>query len=259
MTDHRAEQLQLALGIRFRDQDLLQLALKHASFSDSRLDSNERLEFLGDAVLGLLACERIFQRYPDLLEGEMTKIKSAAVSRKTCADIAADLALDQFLVLGKGMLSHDELPRSMAAAVLESVIGALYLDQGLDAVRAFLLPLLDPRIETAQESGHQHNYKSLLQQHAQQRCSSTPCYRVLDERGPDHAKSFCIAVELAGQSHPPAWGNSKKQAEQAAAKNALTALRLLPQPGDSEALGTDAALASASDQTERATLTSQAS
>ena len=222
------------LGIRFEDRALLGLALRHASHSDSRLESNERLEFLGDAVLGAVVCERIFVKFPDLLEGEMTKIKSAAVSRRTCARVASKLGLEDLLILGKGMQSQDRLPSSLAAAVLESVAGALYLDQGFEAAKAWLVELLDPLIDQAARSGHQQNFKSVLQQHAQQYLDGPPTYRVLDEKGPDHAKAFKVAVELGGEMYPPSWGQSKKQAEQQAALHALTSLGILERDEDGE-------------------------
>lgn len=212
------------LGHEFADPGLLELALTHASYTDSRIDSNERLEFLGDAVLGLVACARIFERYPELLEGEMTKIKSSVVSRKTCAAIATETGLDRLLVIGKGMAEQPARPASLAAAVVEAVVGALYLDAGLGACRAYLEPLLDPHIESAFESGHQQNYKSLLQQHAQQAFGGAPVYRVLDERGPDHAKAFKIAVDVAGRRFGAAWASTKKSAEQHAARVALQEL-----------------------------------
>jgi ribonuclease-3 len=218
---------QRIMGVVFAAPAHLELALRHASHSESRLDSNERMEFLGDAVLGMVVCERIYERYPEALEGEMTKIKSTVVSRKTCADIAEKMGLEQLLVLGKGMRTQDRLPRSLAAAVFEAVIAAVYLDQGFDAAKVFLLPLLDPYIEEAERSGHQQNFKSVLQQHAQAAFGESPCYRVLDEKGPDHAKAFKVAVELAGEVYPACWGQSKKQAEQQAAEAALHELGVL--------------------------------
>ncbi len=227
MQDETRARAQQVLGYRFRDLDLLDLALRHASISDSRLDSNERLEFLGDAILGMIVCERIFLRFPNYLEGEMTKIKSLAVSRRVCAKVAIDLGLDQLIVVGKGMMTQSRLPQSLAAAVLESVIAAIYLDGGMGSVRAFIEPLLDPLLDDAVCSGHQHNFKSVLQQHAQRTLGTSPNYRILDEKGPDHAKAFHIGVELDGRRFEPCWGQSKKSAEQHAALNALTALGLI--------------------------------
>ncbi len=219
--------LETMLGHTFSDRELLERSVRHASVCDSRLESNERLEFLGDAVLGLLACQRIYEIYPDLLEGEMTKIKSMVVSRRTCARIADKLGLAEYIEVGKGMQTADELPRSLGAAALEAVIAAVYIDGGMEAAGRFLCPLLDPMIRAAAKSGHQQNFKSVLQQHAQQTVGQTPTYRILDEKGPDHAKAFRISVELDGRKFGASWGQSKKQAEQAAALIALRELGVI--------------------------------
>jgi len=234
MNDEMRGKAQEILGHRFEDLDLLDLSLRHASISDSRLDSNERLEFFGDAILGMIVCERIFTRYPEYLEGEMTKIKSLAVSRITCAKIAIELGLDRLILVGKGMQTQSKLPQSLAAAVLESVIAAVYLDGGMEAAKGFLGPLLDPLLNEAVESGHQHNFKSVLQQHAQKEIGASPSYRILDEKGPDHAKAFQIAVELDGEQYEPCWGQSKKAAEQLAALRALTSMGLIEQDPDGQ-------------------------
>lgn len=224
MTPDLLDALQVRLGHRFSDPTLLERALTHASITDNRKDSNERMEFLGDAVLGLICCELIYTLYPEHLEGEMTKIKSTVVSRQTCAAIAKELELDRHLVLGKGMQGQRTLPQSLAAATLEAVVAAIYFDGGLAAVRRFLEPILSVLIRRAAESGHQENFKSVLQQLAQQRHSCSPIYHVLDEKGPDHAKCFEVAVEIDGRRFPSCWGASKKQAEQLAALNALNIL-----------------------------------
>jgi ribonuclease-3 len=219
------EALQAKLGRIFSRPELLDLALTHASVGTTKTANNERLEFLGDAVLGLVVCEQIFDRFPDLLEGEMTKIKSTVVSRHTCAIIAREMGLEKTLILGKGM--RGELPSSLAAAALEAVIGAIFLDGGYDAARAFLRPIMSKLIDDAASSGHQQNFKSVLQQHAQQTQGTTPSYKILAEEGPDHAKCFQICVELAGKRFGASWGNSKKKAEQDAAMNALRELGIL--------------------------------
>lgn len=234
MEQELIEQIERVVGHRFADASLLVRALRHASVCDSRLESNERLEFLGDSVLGLVACRRIFQRYPHLLEGDMTKIKSATVSRRTCARIAKEVGLDPLLVIGKGMQSSATMPSSLAAAVLESIIGALYLDGGIDAAERFIGPLLDPVIARAEQSGHQHNFKSVLQQHAQDRLGRPPTYRTLDEKGPDHAKCFKVAVEVGERRFEGVWGASKKQAEQNAALAALRELGRIVEDEDGE-------------------------
>ncbi|MEL6797315.1 MAG: ribonuclease III [Planctomycetota bacterium] len=229
------EQAQRVLGYTFDDTDLIVRALTHASVAHGRLESNERLEFLGDAVLGMVACETIFEIYPDLLEGEMTKIKSVAVSRKTCAKIARQIGLEELIRLGKGIRDqHGTLPHSLAAATLESAIAAIYLDGGLAAVKRWLTPLIEPSITNAAESGHQQNFKSVLQQHVQREYQCTPSYRVLAQQGPDHAKTFTIAVQIGERGYEPAEGPSKKQAEQRAALNALDALDLVEHIGDGD-------------------------
>ncbi len=227
MADDVVQLVERMTGHRFSEPDLVLRSLTHSSVVDQRLDSNERLEFLGDSVLGVIACERIFERFPDLLEGEMTKIKSAAVSRTACAQIASGLGLDALLVLGKGMKTQGALPSSLAAGVLEAVIGALYLDAGFAPTRAFVLEHLDPLIDGAYESGHHQNYKSVLQQHAQTALNATPMYRILDEKGPDHAKCFKVGIDIGERKFAACWGRSKKQAEQEAAMIALQELGLL--------------------------------
>lgn len=225
---------QRIVGHEFRDPSLLVTALTHASIAPSRVASNERLEFLGDAVLGMVVCDYLFHTFPASLEGDLTKIKSAAVSRRMCARIANDLGLDRLLVLGKGMKTRSSIPSSLSAAVLESVIGALYLDAGMERAREFLLPLLASHIEAAAQSGHQQNFKSVLQQYGQQVLSSQPQYVLLDENGPDHAKAFHVAVEMGGTRYPGCWANSKKQAEQLAALAALTVLGVVHEDGNGD-------------------------
>ena len=229
MTPEELEELQSRVGHRFADRSLLVRAMTHASVTDQRKDSNERLEFLGDAVLGLVCCELIYSLYPEFLEGEMTKIKSTVVSRHTCGAIARELGLDKMLVLGKGMQGFRTLPPSLGAATLESIVAAIYFDAGLEAARGFLVPLLTPLVHRAADSGHQENFKSVLQQYAQQRFGKSPSYHVLDEKGPDHAKCFEVGVEIDGRKFPSCWGASKKQAEQQAALNALGELGVTEQ------------------------------
>jgi ribonuclease-3 len=226
--------LEQQLGYRFTDHDLVRRALTHASLVDSRLQSNERLEFLGDAVLGLVVCSYLFERFPTLLEGEMTKIKSTVVSRKVCAEIATALGLAELLQLGKGMSRSSALPGSVLAAVFESLVGAMYIDGGIEAARQFILRMMKPRIEAAARSGHQSNFKSVLQQSAQQMFGQTPQYFVLDEKGPDHSKCFEVCVEIGARRFGSCWGPSKKQAEQEAALLALQELGCVTRSEDGE-------------------------
>lgn len=224
MDPQELQEAQAMLGYEFRDPALLAHALTHASLADSRLESNERLEFLGDAVLSLTVCEHLFENYGDQLEGEMTKIKSSVVSRRVCAEVAAEIGLGDLLRLGKGMSNRSSLPGSVIAAVYEAIIGAIYLDGGLEPARTFIMRDMQPLIEQAASSGHQQNFKSVLQHAAQIHLGQTPQYLVLDEKGPDHAKCFEICVELGARRFGSCWGPSKKQAEQEAALQALVEL-----------------------------------
>jgi len=219
-----AEAVQAVTGYRFKSADLLQNALTHASIATSRLVSNERLEFLGDAVLGLVICEEIYHRFPRYLEGELTRIKSVVVSRETCAHVADGLGLVQHLSLGKGITESETMPASLAACAYEAIVGAIYLDGGLEPARRFILAHMGEEIDRVLAGEHRRNYKSLLQQHAQRDLGASPNYEVMDEKGPDHAKAFEVAVTIRGRRYPSAWGPSKKTAEQVAAMEALRVL-----------------------------------
>jgi ribonuclease-3 len=221
------ETIEQRIDYRFQDRSPLMQALVHASIASTRVASNERLEFLGDAILGAVVCEHLYRRFPDELEGELTKIKSNAVSRRVCAEIAIELGLAEAVQLGKGMGDRTGLPQSLLAALFESVVGAVYLDGGIEPARAFILRSLSPRIEESARLGHQQNFKSVLQQSLQQRDMGTPQYVILDEKGPDHAKCFEVCIELAGRRFPSCWGMSKKAAEQLAALEALVELGIV--------------------------------
>lgn len=214
-----------ALGYQFHDETLLQTALTHSSVANTRLSSNERLEFLGDSVLGLVVCEMLFRDYDDWHEGDLTKVKSVVVSRRVCAEMADALGLADFLILGKGIAGAADMPMSLRAAAFESVIGAMFLDGGIDAARDFILRNITPHVAASTRAAEQENYKSLLQQFVQRRMSTTPRYEGLDEQGPDHSKCFEVCVVVGDQRFPSAWGPTKKEAEQEAAKRALGVLR----------------------------------
>ncbi len=224
------EECQKTIGYQFRSPELLRSALTHTSGADTRQDSNERLEFLGDSVLGLVCCEQLYKRFPAYQEGEMTKVKSAVVSRRTCAQISKQLNLGDFLFLGKGMNSQSALPANLLADVFESLVGAMYLDGGLEPVKEFILKYLNPEIEQVAEAEHGGNYKSLLQQVAQQEFNATPAYHLLDEKGPDHSKCFKLSAVIGRYHYPAAWGRTKKEAEQKAAMNALAMINSEPIP-----------------------------
>jgi len=224
------ERCQDLIGYRFGDVSLLESALTHASGAQHRLASNERLEFLGDAILGWIVCEKLYHRFPDFLEGDLTRIKSIVVSRQTCAKLSGDMGLEDFLILGKGMAADPSVPPSLLADVFESLLAAIYLDGGSEPARQFLDEVIDAEIEAAATGESVSNYKSLLQQEAQRRCGLTPTYHLLDEKGPDHSKCFMISAQIGETRYPPAWGRSKKEAEQRAAKNAMN--KLSGEPAD---------------------------
>jgi ribonuclease-3 len=228
------ERCERRIGYEFRDKTLLQAALTHASGAEHRLASNERLEFLGDAILGAVVCEHLYHQYPDCLEGELTRIKSIVVSRQTCAKITEGLGMQEFLILGKGMTTHPTVPPSLLADVFESLVAAIYLDRGDAAARQFIEKKVGPEVELAAGGELGNNYKSLLQQLAQREYGTTPTYQLLDEKGPDHSKCFKIAAQVGNHCYRPAWGSNKKEAEQRAARNALSELNreATPFPSD---------------------------
>jgi len=230
MDEETLQQIEQITGHKFSDTSLLDKAFTHSSAVDTRLLSNERLEFLGDAVLALVICQALFERFPDYLEGDLTKIKSKLVSRETCAQISGQLGLQEFLKVGKGMVSNRALSGSLAAGVLETLIAAVYMDGGFDVARKFILRIFDELLEQADAEQAQGNFKSLLQQYAQEQFNATPSYVLLDEKGPDHNKCFELEVVITDRRFPSAWGTNKKEAEQKAAYNALIELGVLQQP-----------------------------
>jgi ribonuclease-3 len=227
MNEDVLQQIEQIIGYKFSNRSLLSKAFSHSSAVDDRLFSNERLEFLGDSVLAVVVCLKLFEQFPDYMEGDLTKIKSMLVSRSTCARVTKRLGLQAFLKIGKGMASNKALTNSLAASLLEAIIAAIYLDGGLDAAGNFILRVFAPEISRASAEQSQGNFKSLLQQYAQQQFNATPVYELLDEKGPDHDKCFESEVVIAERHFPSAWGTNKKEAEQKAAFNALVELGVL--------------------------------
>jgi ribonuclease-3 len=219
------DECQRRVGYTFRDPGLLVSALTHASGAQHRLASNERLEFLGDAILGFVVCERLFRLFPDSLEGDLTRIKSVVVSRETCSRLSEQLGLVDFLIVGKGLAVNRPVPASVLSDLFESLVAAVYLDGGMEAVRPLVERLLEPEIEQVASGALGSNHKSLLQQWAQRDFGVTPTYEVLRESGPDHSKSFYVTAQIGHRRYSPAWGRNKKEAEQRAASNALVELR----------------------------------
>lgn len=227
MDEEILQQIEQIIGYKFSNRNLLSKAFAHSSAVDDRLFSNERLEFLGDAILAAVICRTLFEQFQSHMEGELTKIKSMLVSRRTCARVTKRLGLHKFLKVGKGMASSRALTSSLAASLLEAVIAAIYIDGGFDAASSFILRTFASEIARADAEQSHGNFKSLLQQYAQQRLNTTPVYELLDEKGPDHDKCFESEVVIAERHFPSAWGTNKKEAEQKAAFNALVELGIL--------------------------------
>ncbi|MFM7059022.1 MAG: ribonuclease III [Planctomycetota bacterium] len=204
----------------FRDRQLLRRCLTHSSSAETRLDSNERLEFLGDAVLGLVICEYLFQLFPDQREGQLTQMKSWLVSRQTCARVAKTLELEPLILVGRGL---QQIPESILSACVESLTAGVYFDGGIDAARQFILRAFAEELQSCRPLDVE-NFKSQLQEYTQRELSCTPEYTVVEETGPDHAREFLIAARVGSQLFPAGRGRSKKEAEQQAAKHALAML-----------------------------------
>ncbi len=212
------------IGYQFVNPQLLHEAITHASGARTRLTSNERLEFLGDSILGFVVCERLFQENPDWLEGDLTKIKSIVVSRQSCADLAVEVGIGEFLIVGRGVTASGDVPPSLLANAFESIIAAIYIDSDMATTRDFILPQIKMLIRSAVEGESQVNYKSAFQQFAQKEYGVSPVYKLVDQKGPDHKKSFLVAACIGKRGFSPAWGKNKKEAEQSAAANALEAI-----------------------------------
>ena len=230
----QAEACERRIGYVFKNKVLLRSALTHASGAQHRLASNERMEFLGDAILGAVVCDLLFHRFPDFLEGDLTRIKSIVVSRTTCTKISEALGLEEFLVLGKGMTTSPSVPPSLLADAFESLVAAVYLDGGQEAARQLIATHIGPEIELSADGEHGANFKSILQHLAQRQYATTPVYQLMDEKGPDHSKCFKISALIGRNRYQPAWGRNKKEAEQRAARNALSELSGEPVPFPAE-------------------------
>jgi ribonuclease-3 len=218
--------LQDRIGYAFQDPSLLERAMTHPSSTVEEDSDNERLEFLGDAVLSLCIAQALYERHPKWSEGRLTQIKSVVVSTQTLARMADALGFRKLVRLGKGLPADEPLPPSVNANLFEAVCGAVYLDGGMAAARAFVLRTLDEEIRAVTQNGHEPNFKSSLQQLAQRTLGLTPHYRVVSATGPDHGKVFQIVAVIGLRAFPPGVGRSKKEAEQAAAKRALEVLSL---------------------------------
>lgn len=221
--------LQQTLGISFEDASLLEQALVHISYVNENpgfaLSSNERLEFLGDAVLDLIIAEKLHRDFPQFTEGEMTKLRAALVRRDTLARTARAIKLGDYLYLGKGeeVSGGRQKPVNLAGA-LEAVIAAIFLDRGLPTAKDFTLRLFDARLQTVINQGTGVDYKSELQELIQARKQQTPDYYLIEATGPDHDKRFTVEVRLGESVLGRGSGKSKKAAEIEAARSALEQL-----------------------------------
>jgi ribonuclease III len=227
--------LETRLGYVFRDRALADTALTHTSWRNEapapgRAD-NERLEFLGDAVLALVVSDLLMRRLPDSAEGDLTRARAALVSEGGLARAAGALELGRFLFVGRGEERTGGRARpSILADALEALMGAIYLDGGLDAVAAVVARLFQPEL-TDVESHARLDYKSRLQERSQALWQTAPSYQVVAESGPDHDKRFEVALSFAGREWARASGRSKKEAEQSAAAVALETIEREPRPG----------------------------
>lgn len=219
--DDMLQELQERLGYSFSDPSLLTRAMTHASASGRRKPSNERLEFLGDAVVGLVISEHLFRSMPRSPEGDMTRIKSAVVSRRTQARVGRALGLPQYLRVDPGLRQRKRYPASMAANAYEAVVGAILVDRGIEAAREFVLRTLAPEVVRARAGRHGRDYKSVLQQKTQAGAKGAPQYDTVQHEGPDHQRRFLVKVYIDGQECGAGWGSTKKAAEQNAARRAL--------------------------------------
>jgi ribonuclease-3 len=218
------------LGISFHHESLLEQAFVHSSYSNENPDfawpSNERLEFLGDAILNFIVTEELYQEFSKLPEGELTEIRASLVCRDTLADLASSLKLGDWLLLGRGEEANGGRTKtSNLANALEALIGALYLDQGLAKSRRFILRQLKPELEKIKAGKTTSNYKALVQELIQGQKRPTPVYRLVEATGPDHSKQFTAEILVDGEALGRGTGKSKKVAESQAARAAWEKLR----------------------------------
>jgi len=218
--------LQKIIGFTFKDDSLLKEAFIHRSYLHENPSfaprDNQRLEFLGDALLDFVAGNYLYRRYPKMREGELTSLRAALVKEETLARFAQSLNLGRYLYLGRGEEESGGRERpSLLADAFEALVGALYLDGGLEAAKKFILRFLKPETERIVAQGEMRDYKSLFQEEAQRRFQATPLYRTIDERGPDHNKTFTVEVLIEEKVYGRGEGRSKQAAEQEAARQAL--------------------------------------
>ncbi|HLV44895.1 MAG TPA: ribonuclease III [Aggregatilineales bacterium] len=233
MADADPAELQQRVGLEFRDKSLLIRALTHPSYAGEHpeyvLEDNQRLEFLGDAVLGFLSAKMLYHRFPEAPEGRLTRLRAALVRTETLARFAEE-GIAAALLLGRGEEESGGRDRTTnLAAAFESVVGALYLDQGLDAVQQYVDPLFDTVLEETLHLDFDKDAKSRLQEWTQASLGVMPTYEIIASEGPDHAKQFTVAVIIDGEERARGTGSNKQSASQEAARRAL---ELLTAAGD---------------------------
>ena len=221
MSDLQA--LQTIIGISFRDESLLKQTFIHSSYinenPDKSISDNERLEFLGDALLSFIVAEELYRQFPDFGEGELTEIRVSLIRQETLADIAVELKLGEYLLLGKGEeMTGGRRKQTNLADAFESLIGAIYLDQGLDVTRSFVLDRFSRQLEETGMKGIGRNYKALLQELTQAKYKRLPSYRLTQTSGPDHDKNFLVEVLLGEKILGSGSGKTKRAAEMEAAR-----------------------------------------
>lgn len=217
--------LEEELQYTFKRKKLLTEALTHSSVKDDKHPSNERLEFLGDSVLGLIITEHLFKTFKDLDEGQLTSVKSIVVSRASLIKIAREISVRKYLSVGRGISKKRAIPVSMLADSVEALIGAVYLDGGMRAARRLIISRFAPLASKALRSRKSTNYKSRLQYYVQKKFGITPHYKLLAQEGPEHNKKFSLVAIVGSEEYPPGLGNTKKEAGQKAARQALKVLQ----------------------------------
>jgi ribonuclease-3 len=232
LQQERKKELQLFerhSGIRFKELEALNQAFTHRSYANELSETarnNERLEFLGDSVLGMVVSEYLYQTLPDQPEGELARIKSFVVSEASLSEISKRLRVDNFILIGKGEeYSGGRSKKAILADSLEAIIGAYYLDSGFFPARKFVHAILIPEINKVLEDRHAKDYKTLLQEYVQKRMRTYPRYKIVQKSGPDHDRTFTIDVVIADRAFGPGKGKNKKEAEQDAARIAYQSLQ----------------------------------
>jgi ribonuclease-3 len=220
-----AQELSQRVGVKFKDYRLLNRALTHRSYLNEHpeaLEDNERLEFLGDAVLDFLVGAWLYNRFPEMAEGQLTRLRSALVRTEQLASFGIEINLGAAMHLGRGEAESGGRQRqALLCATFEALVGALYLDQGIEAVQQFVEPFLESIAEVILATGKTEDPKSRLQEWVQSKGNEAPTYRTLSARGPDHAKIFEVEVLINGQKFGHGIGRSKQAAAKAAAREAM--------------------------------------